>query len=259
MELGIKGKVALVAAGSRGIGFAIAEKLAHEGALVSVCGITPERVEEARRRLGPAHRAFICDLRERRAIERWIDQTRAELGPPTIVVTNTGGPPAGSALTVTDAQWMTGLESTLLNVTRMVELTTPAMKAEGWGRILHITSLVAKEPSTLLAISSTLRAGLSALTRLQAKELGRFGITVNALLPGHTETDRQTHLLQIKAQERGTSIDAERDRVSTTIPLGRLARAEEMGDVACFLCSERASYVSGALLTVDGGLTEGLG
>lgn len=259
MELGLKGKTAMVAAATRGIGLAAARSLAAEGVRVSVCGLDEGRLESVRQSLGPGHLAFRCDLSSAGDIAAWHRETVRALGAPSILVTNTGGPPAGPIGSLTDEQWKAGFESTVLNVTRLVALAAPAMKEARWGRIVHITSLVAKDPEPLLPISSTLRAGLLAMTKLQAKELGPFGVTVNGVLPGHTETDRQAHLLEARARRNGTTPEEEKRRAAEHIPLRRMAAAGEMGDVIAFLCSERAAYVSGASLAVDGGLSGGLG
>lgn len=259
MDLGLTGKVALVAAGTRGIGFAVAEALAREGATVSVCGATAANVEEAGRRLGPPHRAYRCDLGSGPDIEAWVRAADKDLGPPAILVTNTGGPPAGPVGAMSEAQWRAGFENTVLNVVRLTALVSPVMKKAGRGRIVHITSLVAKDPEPLLAISSTLRAGISAMTRLQARELGPHGVTVNCVLPGHTETDRQRHLLELRAKEAGIPLEEARRRAAEAIPLKRLARPEEIADAVAFLCSERAGYITGAQLVADGGATRGLG
>lgn len=259
MELGIRGKVAMVAAATRGIGLAAAEALAAEGARVSVCGVDAERVRAAQARLGAPHRAYRCDLSVAADIEAWHRDTVRDLGAPAILVTNTGGPPAGPIGTLSVEQWKAGFENTMLNVVRLVALAAPAMKAAKWGRIVHVTSLVAKDPEPLLPISSTLRAGLLAMTKLQAKELGPFGVTVNGLLPGHTETDRQAHLLEVRAKRNGTTVEEEKRRSVAHIPAGRMAAAREMGDIVAFLCSERAAYISGSSLVVDGGLSGGLG
>lgn len=259
MDLGLKGKVAMVAAATRGIGLAAARALAAEGAKVSVCGLDEGRVAAAAKALGAPHKAYRCDLSSAAEIEAWHRATVRDLGPPSILVTNTGGPPAGAIGSLTDAQWQKGFENTLLNVVRLTALASPAMKAAKWGRIVHITSLVAKDPEPLLPISSTLRAGLMAMTKLQAKELAPFGVTVNGLLPGHTETDRQTHLLEVRAQKNGTTAAQEKARSVAHIPAGRMASAAEMGDVVAFLCSERAAYLSGQSIVVDGALSGGLG
>jgi 3-oxoacyl-[acyl-carrier protein] reductase len=259
MDLGVEGKVAMVAAATRGIGFAAAKALSREGARVSVCGVDPARVERAAQALGPAHRAYRCNLGSEAEIEDWVRSTEADLGLPSILVTNTGGPPAGTVGMMDEGRWRLGFESTLLNVVRLVSRVSPNMKKARWGRIVHITSLVAKDPDPALAISSTLRAGLSAMSRLQALELGPYGVTVNCILPGYTDTDRLTHVLEIRAQAHGVDLGEERRRAAAAVPLGRLARPEEIGDIIAFLASERAGYVTGAQIVADGGVSRGLG
>ncbi|MBI3297646.1 MAG: SDR family oxidoreductase [Elusimicrobia bacterium] len=259
MDLGIKGKVAMVAAATRGIGLAAAQSLAREGAKVSICGLDANRIKEAAATLGAPHMAVRCDVASKADIETWFKATTGTLGPPQIIVTNTGGPAAGLIGDLTEEQWQKGFDNTVLNAVRMVALASPQMKEAKWGRIVHITSLVAKDPDPVLSISSTLRAGLGAMSRLQAKELGPHGITVNCVLPGSTDTDRQTHLLEIRAHKSGLHIDEERKRAALAVPVRRLAKPEEIGDVIAFLCSERAGYVSGAQIVVDGAITHGLG
>ncbi|RYG68511.1 SDR family oxidoreductase [bacterium] len=175
-----------------------------------------------------------------------------------MLVTNTGGPPAGNWTEITDEQWQSGFDSTLLNVVRLVRLVAPEMQRAGWGRIVHVTSLVAKEPNPVLPISSTLRAGIAALVRLQAKELAPHGITVNAVLPGNTLTDRQRHLAEIRAERESITVDEALDQAGKAVPVGRLGRPEEIAAAIAFLCSESASYVSGTNLLVDGALTSGI-
>lgn len=254
MDLGLKGKVAMVAAGTKGIGLAIAKGLAEEGCHVSVCARDSANFPSVLKVLGPDARAFSCDVSDADSLKSWFDQT----GEADILITNTGGPPAGAWTEMSDEQWHIGVDSTLLNVVRMVRLATPIMEQKGWGRIVHITSLVAKEPNPLLPISSTLRSGLMALTRLQATELASHGITVNSILPGHTLTDRQIHLAQIKADRDGISIDEALSNQAKLVPLGRLANPAEIAAPTVFLCGESASYITGVNLLVDGGIVKGL-
>jgi 3-oxoacyl-[acyl-carrier protein] reductase len=257
MELGIAGKVAMVAAGSKGIGLAVARVLAEEGCNVSICSRDRGNLGSATASV-PRLKGYVCDVANAEDLERWVAETGKELGEPDIVVTNTGGPPAGTLSSMTDEQWRAGFESTLMNVIRLARLTAPGMASRGWGRIVHVTSLVAKEPSALLPISSTLRAGLAATTKLQALEYADKGITVNAVLPGHTLTDRQVHLARVRAEQLGIS-EAEAMRLQEReIPMKRMAKAEEVGAVVAFLCSQQAAYVTGTSLLVDGGATRGL-
>ena len=246
MDLGIAGRVALVAAGTKGIGRALAEGLQAEGCRVAVCARTPVDLPEGMR-FDPVDVSQPADL------ERWVADVTAHLGPPDILITNTGGPPAGPWTEMTDAQWQSGVDSTLMNVVRLVRLVAPGMQERGWGRIVHVTSLVAKQPEPLLPISSTLRAGLRALVRLQARELAPHGVTVNGLLPGHTLTDRQRHLAQVRAERAGTDEEQELVKAGLSIPIGRLATPEEVAAAGLFLCSQPASYITGINLTVDGG------
>jgi 3-oxoacyl-[acyl-carrier protein] reductase len=259
MELGLSGKVAMIAAASKGIGLATAKSLYAEGCKVSICARSEEILEQAAAEIGEEARSYVVDVSDAEDLAWWVDQTRQDLGYADILVTNTGGPPAGELSALTDAQWQTGVDGTLMNVVRLVRLVAPEMQTRGWGRIVHVTSLVAKEPSPVLPISSTLRAGLIALTRLQATELGATGVTVNSVLPGHTLTDRQRHLLALRAERESISEEEAELKQAAMVALERLADPREIGDVITFLCSERASYVTGTSILVDGGATHGLG
>jgi len=258
MDLGLTGKVAMVAAASKGIGFAIARELTKEGCRVSICGRTEETLEAAAAEIGDETRSYIVDVSNPDDLSWWIEQTVQDLGPIDILVTNTGGPPAGGLAQMTDEQWQQGFDGTLMNIVRLVRELQPAMAAKGWGRIVHITSLVAKEPSRLLPISSTLRAGIMALTRVQAVEYAADGVTVNSVLPGHTMTDRQTHLAEIRAQRDGITPAEALERQAAEIPMKRMGTPEEIAAAVVFLCSEQAGYITGTNLLVDGGLTRGL-
>lgn len=258
MELGLSGKVAMVAAATKGLGRAIALELAREGCRVSVCARSADALGEVRAALEGAGEgaalAVRADVSSAQDLQAWHAETVARLGRPDILVTNTGGPPAGRFLQLTEDQWRTGIESTLMNVVRLCQLVIPAMRERRWGRIVHLTSFVAKQPMELLTISSTLRAGLSALTRTMAAQLAPDNVLVNAVLPGHFQTDRQLHLNELRAKEQGVSLAQIEERAQKAIPIQRFGRPEELGQVVAFLCSERASYLTGASLQIDGGL-----
>lgn len=249
----------MVAAASKGIGLAIAKALAAEGCKVSICGRNRPALETALAEIGGIARAAVADVASAQDLEAWFQAVAAEFGPPDILVTNTGGPPAGEWPKLTDEQWQTGVDATLMSVVRMVRLAEPGMRSKAWGRIIHVTSVAAREPSKLLAISTTLRSGLMALTRLQADELAQYGVTVNAILPGHTLTDRQYHLADIRAEREGIDRAEALRRQANLIPMRRLARVEEIAAPAAFLASESASYITGISLLVDGGLTRSPG
>jgi len=259
MDLDIRDKIAMVAASSQGIGFAIAESLAKEDVIDSICSRNEENIRKALAKLGPKHRGYVCDLQSSEDIKKWIHSTYSDLGSPSILVTNTGGPATGSVDKTTIEEWNLGFNSILLSSVRLVDGVCPYMKENKWGRIVHITSSVAKDPSSILPISSVFRAGMSAMCRLQAKSYGEFGITVNCLLPGRTATERSNQIISAKATATGVTFDEEKTRTAKEIPLKRLATPREIGDVAAFLCSERASFMNGSIVVVDGGTSRGLG
>lgn len=260
MDFGLTRRVAMVAAASKGLGRAIAEALAGEGCRVSICSRSEESLVPARvaiEGLGTEVLATACDVSSAADLERWHEATLRRFGQADILVTNTGGPPAASFLELTEDEWRRGIDSTLMNVVRLCRLVIPGMQEHGWGRIVHLTSFVAKQPVELLTVSSTLRAGLSGLTKTLADQVARDGITVNAVLPGHYLTDRQRHLAEIRAEQQGITPQEYLDKAQTVIPMGRYGKPSELAGVVAFLCSERASYLTGASIQVDGGLYRG--
>jgi len=261
MELGVGGRVAMVAAASKGIGRAVALGLAEEGCRVSLCARGAEALEAARFELeglvGPQDvLAVRADVSRPEDLESWFRQTLDRFGTLDILVTNTGGPPAARFMELTDEQWLSGVESTLMNIVRLCRLAIPVMREKRWGRIIHLTSLVAKQPSDDLTISSTLRTGISALTRTLSNQVAGDGILVNAVLPGNTLTDRQMHLATVRSQALGITPEEAMARTAATIPLGRMAEPREIADAVVYLASERASYITGVSLLVDGGVCQ---
>ena len=259
MNLALEGRIAMVAAASKGIGLASALSLAREGCRISICGRNQDSLDQARIQIEPLGDVYATsvDVSSAADLERWHAETVATFGDPDILVTNTGGPPVARFAQLTDEQWQAGVESTLMNVVRLSRLVLPAMRARRWGRIIHLTSLVAKQPMDELTISSTLRAGLSGLTKTMANQFGPENITVNAVLMGHILTDRQKHLAAYRAPQQGISVDEYLARVAEEIPLRRIGAPEEVGVVVAFLASERASYITGTSLAVDGGIIRG--
>jgi 3-oxoacyl-[acyl-carrier protein] reductase len=259
VDLELAGRVAMVAAASKGIGRAIAESLAREGCRLSICARSGESLEAAREAIArEAPRAEIqtvaCDLAKGADLERWHREAVERYGQVDILVTNAGGPPAAKFEALTEEQWRSGIDGTLMNVIRLCRLVLPGMRERRWGRIVHMTSFVAKQPADLLTVSSTIRAGISALTKTMANQVGADNVLVNAVLPGYVATDRQVELNTIRAKQEGVSLEEYTARNAQAIPLKRSARPRELGDVVAFLCSERASYVSGISLVVDGSL-----
>jgi 3-oxoacyl-[acyl-carrier protein] reductase len=257
MDLGITNRVAMVAAASKGLGLAIAQALGAEGCRVSVCSRSAEALEDVLDSIGENVLGVPCDVSRAEDLQRWFDETVARFGQVDILVTNTGGPPAAPFMKLTEEQWQSGVDSTLMNVIRLSRLVIPGMQQRKWGRIVHLTSFVAKQPVELLTVSSTLRAGISGLTKTLADQVARDGTTVNAILPGHFLTDRQKHLSEIRAKDQGITPEEYLRKSEQLIPMGRYGRPEELANLAAFLCSERASYLTGASIQIDGGLYRG--
>jgi len=254
MDLGIRNRVAMVAAASKGLGRAIAETLAAEGCRLSICSRSLESLEEVRSTIGGDVLPVACDVSKGADLQRWFDETVAHFGQVDILVTNTGGPPAAPFLQLSEEQWQSGIDSTLMNVVRLCRLVIPGMQERKWGRIVNLTSFVAKQPVELLTVSSTLRAGLSALTKTLGDQVARDGILVNAVLPGHFLTDRQRHLAELRAADQGITPEEYLKKSEQLIPMGRYGRPSELAAVVAFLCSEQASYLTGTSIQIDGGL-----
>lgn len=256
MNLEIQGRVAMIAAASKGLGKACALALAAEGCKVSICARNSEELEKVRAEVSKQAEALAVtvDVAVAADLERWYQQTVERFGQVDILVTNTGGPPVSRFMQLSDEQWQAGVESTLMNVVRLSRLVVPGMQQRKWGRLIHLTSLVAKQPVDELTISSTIRAGLSGLTKTQANQFGPDNITVNAVLMGHILTDRQYHLADVRVKEQGLTYEQYFEQQAAAIPLRRLGEPREVGQVVAFLASERASYVTGVSLQVDGGL-----
>jgi 3-oxoacyl-[acyl-carrier protein] reductase len=263
MNLGISNRVAMIAAASRGLGKACALALAAEGCRISLCARNAAELEQARAEISAAAAAgeniltVTADVSAAVDLERWHEQTLSAFGQVDILVTNTGGPPVSKFMNLSDAQWQAGVDSTLMNVVRLSRLVIPGMQQHRWGRIIHLTSFVAKQPLDELTISSTLRAGLSGLTKTMANQVGPDNITVNAVLMGHFMTDRQYHIADVRVKERGITYEQYFQEAAALIPLRRIGEPRELGEVVAFLASERASYVTGVALLVDGGLYRG--
>jgi 3-oxoacyl-[acyl-carrier protein] reductase len=254
MNLELNGRVAMVAAASKGLGKACAIALAQEGCKVSICARNAEELEKTQSEVGGDTLAVVADVSSANSLEDWYRQTIDRFGQVDVLVTNTGGPPVKRFMELSDESWLSGVESTLMNVVRLSRLVIPGMRDRRWGRIIHLTSLVAKQPVDELTISSTLRAGLSGLTKTMANQLGPNNITVNAILTGHILTDRQYALADVRTRERGITHEEYFAGQADEIPLRRIGAPREIGEVVAFLASERASYVTGVSLQIDGGL-----
>ena len=254
MDLGLKNKVAMVAGASRGLGFAVAQALANEGARVSMASRDEAAIKAAAGRIGGEVLPLAVDVKDAAGIEQWAAATRDRFGGVDLLFTNSGGPPAGPAISFDDRAWQDAADLLLFSTLRMVRAAVPMMQARGGGAILVSTSSSVKEPIPNLGLSTVLRASVSALAKTLALELAASKIRVNQIIPGRIDTDRVKQLDQIAATKQGITPDEAKKRSVTAIPTGRYGEIEEYGRVAAFLLSDAASYVTGATVQVDGGL-----
>lgn len=256
MDLGLKGKVALVAAASAGLGYGVARALASEGARVSMCSRSAETVEQAAIKLADDTGAEIigtaCDVTKAADIQAWVDKTVARWGQVDALLVNAGGPPSGVFKELTDEQWQAAFELTLMSAVRMIRAAIPHMK--NGGAILTITSSSVREPIPALGLSTVMRSGVAALVKTLADELAADNIRVNNLVPGRIDTDRIRQLDQNAASRQGISVEEVRHRSIERIPLKRLGTTDDFGAAAAFLLSPAAQYITGATLRVDGGM-----
>ena len=262
MDLGLTGKTALVAASSRGLGRAIAEELAREGANLVLCARGEAVLEQTRaeieERSGVRVVAESADLANAADIDRIVEAGLREFGHIDILVTNAGGPPAGPFESHTLEAWRSALTLNLESVLNLCRAVLPGMKERQWGRILNVTSIAVKQPVDNLILSNSVRAAVTGFARTLANEVAPFGITVNNILPGYTRTERLEELAERNAQTRGTTTAEERARWEREIPMGRLGEPREFAVLAAFLASELASYITGTSVPVDGGWVRAL-
>lgn len=256
MDLGLNGKVALVAASSKGLGYGIARALAHEGAKVSLCSRSESDVQAAAQKLtgetGAQTLGIACDMSSAASIQAWVDRTVAEWGSVDALLVNAGGPPAGVFKDFNDEQWQAAFELTLMSTVRLIRAALPHMNRGG--AILTITSSSVGEPIERLILSTVMRAGVNGLVKTLADELAPDGIRINNLIPGRIDTERVEKLDQAAANKLGISFEEARERALGRIPLKRLGTIDDFGAAGAFLLSPAASYITGTSLRVDGGM-----
>ncbi|HET6862144.1 MAG TPA: SDR family oxidoreductase [Pyrinomonadaceae bacterium] len=262
MELGLKNRVALVAAASQGIGYACALDLAREGARVFLCSRNAERASEAARKIheetGAAVAGIAADITDDAAAEAFVTLAREQAGSIDVLVTNGGGPPAGVFDDVDVRTLREAFELTVVSAIRMAKLVLPTMKQQKHGRIINITSMAVKQPIDGLLLSNTMRAGLTGWSKTLSNEVAQDNITVNNVAPGYTLTEQQHEHAITRARKLGKSKEEMLGVWAAQAPINRLANPEEIAAAVTFLASDRASYITGITLQVDGGWSKGL-
>ena len=245
MDLGIRGKKAAVAAASTGLGFGCAQALLEDGVEVAICSRSEERIQEAAGKLGAGAVPIVADMSTEDGARAFVDQAIAELGQVDILVANAGGPPPGSPAGTSIDGYREALDLNLLSTIVMCQTALPGMRERGWGRIVAITSIGARQPIGNLAASSVARAGVSSFLKTLSAEVAREGVTVNSAQPGIHATDRIKSL-------------GNTDVVAQRVPTGTLGTADDFGKAVAFLCSEPARFITGTSILLDGGAYQGL-
>jgi len=244
MDLGLKGRRALVMGASRGLGKELARALVGEGARVAICARDAARLGETAKAIGAE--AFVCDVTAPGAATGLVATVEQRLGGIDVLVVNTGGPPPALFADLADSTWRGAFESLWMSSVGAIRAALPGMRARKWGRIIVVTSVAAKEPVPRLMLSNSLRAGLHGLVNALSREVAADGVSVNALMPGYTLTER---LAELKLDDQA---------LTAQIPAGRIGSAADFGAVGAFLASEHAGYITGQAIACDGGLMHGI-
>jgi len=257
MNLGLKDCRAFIAGASQGLGKACAKSLAGEGARVFVCSRDSDRIKRAAAEIG-AIGCSTADVSRPADVKRVVAEAIAALGGLDILITNAGGPPTGPFEMTGDDDWDVAYQLTLMSAVRLIHEALPALKASGRGRIVNLTGYGVKEPMTDLVVSDSVRAGVTVMAKTIASDLGPFGITVNNIAPGPIMTDRLIAIHAARARSLGITADEQFKRFAETVPVRRMGRPEEIGDLCAYLCSLQAGYLTGQSIVVDGGINRAI-
>ena len=261
MDLGLKGKTALLTGASRGLGFAAAEALAKEGVDIAINSRNEEVLSKAGDKLAQYGTRVVSlpgDVTNPQKAEMLVGGTIATLGKLDLLFTNAGGPPPGAFESFNDENWQHAIELSFMSHVRLIRAALPFLRRSESPSVLTVTSISVKQPIPNLVLSNSIRAATVGLTKTLALELGEEGIRFNSILPSWTHTERVENLMKDRAQRKGTSIEDEIQSQNKQSPLGRMAKPEEFGKAAAFLLSPAASYITGVMLSVDGGTYKGL-
>jgi 3-oxoacyl-[acyl-carrier protein] reductase len=261
MNLGLENKVALVLASSKGLGLACAKEFYKEGVNVVICSRSEENLEKAKEKIeklksiNSSNRVIqiITDLRIEDQIKDLVSRTLELFGRIDILLHNAGGPPSGSIDEINDEDWMNSINLNLQSFIKIAQLVVPVMKKQKFGRIIAITSVSVKQPLNNLVLSNTTRLGVVGFAKTLANEYGKYNILVNVVCPGPTLTDRMKELINNTVQNTGQTYEEVEKNWIDPIPLGRLGKPEELANLVVFLASEKASYITGTVIQVDGG------
>ena len=258
MDLGLKGRVAIIGGGSKGLGRACADSLAQEGANLVICSRNAQELDQAAGEIGKASGVEVLavpgDLSQLPDIQHLVKRTVDHFGRLDVLVNNSGGPPAGRAADTTEEVWRQSIDMALMFFIRMSREAVPHMKEGGWGRIVNILASSVYQPIDNLVTSGVTRMGAVAFAKSLADEVGRDNILVNNVAPGYLLTDRMMHIFETRSKDAGANVEDLLQAHSATIPVGRLGRPEELGNLVAFLSSEKNSYTTGATILVDGGV-----
>jgi 3-oxoacyl-[acyl-carrier protein] reductase len=262
MDLGLKGRVAIVAAASKGLGRAVAEELAREGAEIAICARTAADTERTAQAIEAMTGRTVLwravDVTRAEDVREFVADTEKKFGRVDICVTNAGGPPSKKFLETSNEEWRTAVDMNLMSAVFFAREVLPGMQRRKWGRFITITSMSVKQPVDGLILSNSIRAAVTGLARTLANEFGADGITVNNVAPGYTLTDRLEELSAKRAADLGVSKEKVLEQMSASVPARRVGRPEEFAAAVAFLASERASYLNGTTIAVDGGWVRSL-
>src|SRR5579862_8189563 len=262
MNLGLKGRVALVAASSQGIGRATAEAFAAEGCRIAMCARNGDRLGAAAEEIRQRHRIEVfdqtCDVTNADAVDKFVNAVAATFGAVDICVTNAGGPPAKGFLAASLDDWRRAVDANFLSTVYFARTVIPHMQKNKWGRIITITSITTKQPVSDLVLSNAVRAAVVGLVKSLANEFGKDGILVSNVAPGFTATDRLKELAKSRSAASGKNEQEIFDAWAADAPLKRLGEASEVAETIVWLASDRAAYVTGQTVLVDGGMYKGL-